>query len=188
MCAVARRATGSTASLMGSGSAPAPQRGYTYIALLVAVAVIGIGLAATSEVWSQSRQREKEQELLFSGEQFRQAIGLYYERTPGAVKRYPEKLQDLLEDKRHLPPQRHLRKIYADPMTGKTDWALVPAPGGGFMGVHSRSDGTPLKSANFAEAHASFEGARQYSQWRFVYQPIHNPSLPPTAVPAQRVR
>jgi type II secretory pathway pseudopilin PulG len=164
------------------------QRGYTYIALLLAVALIGAGLAGTSEVWSHSRQREKERELLFIGEQFRQAIALYYERTPGAVKRYPEKLQDLLEDKRHLPPQRHLRKVYADPMTNKPDWGLVPAPGGGFMGVHSRSEGIPVKSANFAEAQASFRGARRYSQWRFIYQPIQNLPLPTAPAPAQAVR
>ena len=170
---------------MPSGRALLHQRGYTYIALLIAVTLIGVALTAASEVWSQSRQREKEQELLFIGEQFRQAIGLFYERTPGAVKRYPEKLQDLLEDKRYLPPQRYLRKVYVDPMSGKPDWALVPAPGGGFMGVHSRSEGMPLKSANFAEAPASFKGARRYSQWRFIYQPIQNPSLPLAPAPAR---
>ncbi|MGQ0750113.1 MAG: type II secretion system protein [Betaproteobacteria bacterium] len=173
---------------MASGSVALRQQGYTYIALLIAVALIGVGLAAASEVWSQSRQREKEQELLFVGEQFRQAIGLYYERTPGAVKRYPEKLQDLLEDKRHLPPQRHLRKVYADPMTGKPDWALVAAPGGGLMGVHSRSEVMPVKSANFAEAHATFKGALRYSRWQFIYQPIQSPSLPTAPAPAREVR
>ena len=70
-------------------------------------------------------------------------------------------------------------------MTGKPDWALVPAPGGGFMGVHSRSEQMPLKSANFAEADASFTAARRYSQWRFIYQPIQNPSLPLAPPPAR---
>ena len=78
------------------------QRGFTYLAMLIAVALIGVGLVAGSEVWSHSRQREKEQELLFIGEQFRRAIGQYYERTPGAVKRYPDKLQDLLDDPRFV--------------------------------------------------------------------------------------
>ena len=77
------------ARLMRSGRGGPSQGGFTYLALLIAVALIGIGLVAASEVWSQSRQREKEQELLFIGEQFRQAIGMYYERTPGAVRRYP---------------------------------------------------------------------------------------------------
>lgn len=119
---------------MRSGSPDRAQRGFTYIALLLAVALIGVGLIATSEVWSQSRQREKERQLLFIGNQFRQAIGRYYERTPGAVKRYPEKLQDLLEDKRYLVTQRYLRKIFRDPMTGKTEWGIIPAPGGGIIG------------------------------------------------------
>jgi hypothetical protein len=63
----------------------------------------------------------------------------------------------------------------------------MPAPGGGFMGVHSRSDATPLKSANFSEAHASFRGAQRYSQWWFVYQPTQNPSLLPVPAPAREV-
>lgn len=168
---------------MRSGSSRR-QCGFTYLALLVAVAILGIGLVAGSEVWSQSRQREKERELLFIGEQFRQAIGLYYERTPGAVKRYPQKLQDLLEDRRYLSLQRYLRKIYADPMTGKPDWGVVPAPGGGIMGVYSQSGERPLKSANFPEAHAAFESAQRYSQWRFVHQPVHLGVPPPLGVQA----
>src|SRR6266852_4037970 len=107
------------------------QAGFTYLVAMFAV---------TSEVWSQSRQREKEKELLFVGGQFREAIALYYQRTPGAVKRYPEKIEDLLEDKRYLSLQRYLRKIHADPMTGKSQWGTIAAPGGGIIGVHSLSD------------------------------------------------
>ncbi|MGB3934164.1 MAG: type II secretion system protein, partial [Burkholderiales bacterium] len=110
------------------------QRGFTYLAALFFVAVAGLGLAVTGELWSHARQREKETELAWVGQQFRQAIGLYYQRSPGAVKRYPERLEDLLEDKRYLTVQRYLRRVYADPITGKADWGLVPAPGGGIMG------------------------------------------------------
>lgn len=165
---------------MPNGKDLARQRGFTYLALLIAVAVIGIGLVAASEVWSQSRQREKEQELLFIGEQFRRAIGLYYERTPGGVKRYPEKLQDLLEDSRYLVKQRYLRKIFVDPMTGKQDWGVVVAPGGGIMGVFSQSGERPIKSANFSEENKKFKGAQRYSQWRFIYEPVMIPMLPGT--------
>ncbi|MCI3953246.1 MAG: hypothetical protein K0R53_2745 [Burkholderiales bacterium] len=172
---------------MHSGRVDAAQLGYTYLALLIAVAVIGVGLVAASEVWSQTRQREKEQELLFIGEQFRQAIGAYYERTPGAVKRYPEKLQDLLEDKRYLAKQRYLRKLFVDPITGKADWGVVPAPGGGIMGVYSKSEDRPLKTANFSDENKNFDGARRYAQWRFVYQPVVNPVLQaPAPLPPQR--
>ena len=168
---------------MSSGRLAGAQRGFTYLALLITVAVIGVGLAAGSAVWSQSRQREKEQELLFIGDQFRQAIGRYYERTPGVVKHYPEKLQDLLEDKRYLVTHRHLRKTFVDPITGKSEWGLVPAPGGGIMGVYSRSNETPIKTAGFTEENQDFEGAQRYSQWRFIYQPVSNPVLTRPPVP-----
>lgn len=152
---------------MNSGS---QQRGFTYLAALLLVGVVGLGLAATAETWSHARQREKETELLWIGEQFRQAIGLYYQRTPGAVKRYPEKIEDLLEDKRYLSAQRYLRRIYRDPMTGRTDWAVVAAPGGGIMGV---------KSSATAESIRRHKDAKRYADWTFVYEPP-----PPT--PAKR--
>jgi len=147
------------------------QAGFTYLVAMFAVAVAGLLLAVASEVWSQSRQREKEKELLFVGGQFREAIALYYQRTPGAVKRYPEKLEDLLEDKRYLSMQRYLRKIYPDPITSKAAWGLVAAPGGGIMGVYSLSGATPIKSDNFSPADEAFTGSKKYSEWRFQYIP-----------------
>jgi type II secretory pathway pseudopilin PulG len=152
------------------------QRGFTYLALLLAVAALGLGLAATGEVWSQSRQREKEVELLFIGKQFREAIGRYYERTPGGVKQYPNKLEDLLEDKRYPNPQRYLRKIFPDPMGVESPWGLVKAPDGGIMGVYSLSEAAPIKTARFAERDEPFDGAHRYSDWQFIYNP------PPPAV------
>jgi type II secretory pathway pseudopilin PulG len=159
------------ASSMNSGKSSRSQDGFTYLAMLLAVAVIGVGLAATGIVWSQSRQREYEQELLFIGNQFRQAIALYYRRTSGAAKRYPAKLEDLLEDKRYATTQRYLRKIYVDPMTGKSEWGLVKAPDGGIMGVYSLSKTAPIKSRRFAVRDQAFEGAATYSEWLFFYAP-----------------
>jgi type II secretory pathway pseudopilin PulG len=156
---------------MSSGNAHRSQRGFTYLVAMFAVAIAGLLLALTSELWSQSRQREKEKELLYIGGQFRHAIALYYLRTPGAVRRYPEKLEDLLEDKRYLSMQRYLRRVYADPMTGKSQWGIIPAPGGGIMGVHSFSDQRPIKSANFDAQSQSFTGGARYSEWKFIYEP-----------------
>src|SRR2546427_11017738 len=113
------------------------QRGFTYLVAMFAVAIAGLLLAVTSEVWSQSRQREKEKELLYVGDRFREAIALYYQRTPGTVKRYPEKLEELLEDKRYLSMPRYLRKVHADPMTGKSQRGTIAAPGAGITGGHS---------------------------------------------------
>lgn len=146
---------------MRSGKHP---RGFTYLTALFLVAALGAGLAVTGEIWSHARQRDKEAELLWIGNQFKQAIGLYYQRSPGAVKRYPEKLEDLLEDKRYLTMQRYLRKIYNDPIIGKPHWGLVVAPGGGIMGIHSLAEGSPVNSR--AQA-----GAASYRDWRFEYLP-----------------
>lgn len=128
-------------------------------------------LARTGIDWSQSGQREKERELLFVGNQFRQAIAQYYQRTPGMVKRYPTKLDDLLSDTRYNPPQHYLRKIYLDPVTNLQQWGLIISPEGGIMGVHSKSDMTPIKTTNFDYVNQAFEGASKYSKWVFAYIP-----------------
>jgi type II secretory pathway pseudopilin PulG len=145
-------------------------RGFSYLGLLIAVALMGIALAAVGEVWSTTAQRERERELLFVGGQFRQAIGRYYEASPG-VKQYPRKLDDLLEDKRFPVVKRHLRQIYLDPMTGKPDWGLL-TQGDQILGVYSLSKDTPLKIANFQLADAFLADSTSYSQWRFVYAPL----------------
>lgn len=164
---------------MNSGKACARQRGFTYLLAMFAVAIAGLLLSVTGEVWSQSRQREKEQELLYLGGRFREAIGLYYQRTPGAVKRYPEKLEDLLEDKRYLSLQRYLRKLYPDPMTGRPQWGTVPAPGGGIMGVFSLSNEGPIKSANFGVGSEGLAGGSRYADWKFIYEPPEGSVQPP---------
>jgi type II secretory pathway pseudopilin PulG len=146
------------------------ERGFTYLGMLVIVALMGFGLAAFGELYSHAAQREKERELLFIGSQFRDAIASYYNRSPGA-KVYPKKLDDLVEDKRFPMPQHHLRRVYSDPMTGKAEWGLVEAPGGGFMGVHSLSEETPIKSGNFSTKEASFADAENYTKWMFTYSP-----------------
>jgi type II secretory pathway pseudopilin PulG len=146
------------------------QGGFTYLGVLIIVAVMGAGLAAFGQLYSHASQREKERELLFIGNQFRTAIASYYNKSPGA-KVYPKKLEDLLEDRRFPMPQRHLRRVYNDPMTGKAEWGMVEAPGGGFMGVHSLSEETPIKSGNFGMKEQAFEGAEHYTKWMFTYSP-----------------
>jgi hypothetical protein len=158
------------------------------------VALLGAGMAAYGEIASHAAQREKERELLFVGNQFRQAIGAYYERTPGAVKKFPQQLDELLKDARYPTPQRHLRRIYADPMTGKAEWGIIQAPGGGIMGVYSLSQARPVKSGNFTSRDASLAGAARYADWQFSYvpatpfgpaAPAQAGSAPATVTPAQ---
>lgn len=101
------------------------QKGVVYLWALFTVTVAGVVLAGTGQVWQIKAQREKEQELLFIGDQFRKAIMSYYNNPLTGVRQYPEKLEDLLEDKRGPVPIRHLRKIYIDPMTRDDEWGLV---------------------------------------------------------------
>jgi type II secretory pathway pseudopilin PulG len=148
------------------------QGGFTYIGFLVFIAIAAAGLAAYGEVASHATQREKEAELLFRGNAYQAAIGSYYKKE----QRYPTSLEALLEDKRYPMPVRHLRKLYADPMTGEADWVLIDAPGGGVMGVRSRSEDAPVKTGNFLVKNQSFEGAQRYADWQFVHSP---PGLSP---------
>lgn len=147
------------------------QGGFTYLAILFAIAVAGVILARAGVNWSQDAQREKEKELLFIGNEYRKAIMLYYERTPGAVKKYPAKLEDLLTDTRFVTPQHCLRKLYRDPVTAQAQWALVMSSEGGIMGVHSLSTAAPIKTAGFGHADVAFEGAGRYAEWVFSYTP-----------------
>jgi type II secretory pathway pseudopilin PulG len=152
-----------------SSSAARRAAGFTYVGLLIAVALLSIGLAGAGEVWSTAARREREAQLLFAGDQFRRALDSYYEGSPG-VKRYPTSLEALLEDRRLPTTRRHLRRLYADPMTGKPDWALVRLPGGEIVGVHSVSTDRPLKRAGFGPSDEAFGTAESYRQW--VFRPV----------------
>jgi type II secretory pathway pseudopilin PulG len=147
------------------------QQGFTYIGAMVLVAILGVVLAAAGEVWHVAQKREKEQELLFVGNQMRRALALYYEHTPAVGRRYPLSLEELLKDPRYPNTQRYLRKLYADPVTGSTEWGLLKGPNGEILGVHSRSEEEPLKKSQFSLADRNFEGKQKYSEWVFMYTP-----------------
>jgi type II secretory pathway pseudopilin PulG len=152
-------------------SAGRRERGFTLAGALILIAVLGAGMAAYGEMASHAAQRQKEEELLFVGNQFRQAIAAFYEGTPGAVKRFPQKLEQLLEGQRFPVPRRHLRRLYADPMTGQRQWGLVEAPQGGIMGVYSLSTARPIKTGGFAARDLTLSEATRYSDWAFTYGP-----------------
>jgi type II secretory pathway pseudopilin PulG len=165
---------------------PCRSGGFTYIGLLIFIAIMGVGLAGTGVVIHQQAQREKEKALLFVGDQFRRAIGQYYERSPGGDKRFPQSLEDLLLDKRQPAIQRYLRRLYRDPMTSKPEWGLVRGPGDSIIGVHSLSDAKALKTSGFPERYADFEGKESVAEWKFVYSsaapaPTSSPTQPAAA-------
>lgn len=156
--------------------------GYTYVIVLLWVALVGIGLAVTGQVWHTTAQREREEELLFIGEEFRRALTSYYETSPG-VKRFPPSLAVLVRDERQGIVRRHLRRVYADPMTGQAEWGLVRQPDGGIVAVHSLAKGKPLRSGNFTGAQEAFSGKQRYSDWVFRVESFVAPPAPGTATP-----
>lgn len=147
------------------------QAGFTYIGVLFLVVLLGISLALASTLYAFKQQREKEQQLLFIGHQYRNAIKSYYEKTPGSVKRYPRNFNDLIEDNRFLSKQRHLRRIYTDPMTLNKSWGIIKSPDGRMMGVRSLSEEKVLKVSNFSFVDRLLNGQSKYSEWRFIYKP-----------------
>lgn len=148
------------------------QAGFSYIGVLLAVAIVGIAMTAANRYWSTLLQREKETELLYRGNQIREAIRSYYLHPPaGQPKQYPRTVEDLLKDPRYPQTRRHLRRWYSDPMTNNDRWILIRDAGGRIKGVHSPHQGRPFKHGGFPKAYQSFETAASYADWKFVFTP-----------------
>jgi type II secretory pathway pseudopilin PulG len=150
--------------------------GFTYIGLLILLAIIGITSAASLQVGSVLQRRAAEEELLEIGTEFRNALLSYANATPVGVSRAPQTLQDLVKDPRYPGVRRHLRKLYADPITGKEEWGVVYAlDGNGIVGVYSLSQAKPIKIGNFDQAFPGFANRNTYREWVFgiVPQPLH---------------
>jgi len=146
------------------------QQGFTLLALLFLVAGLGVAMAALGTVWHTAAQREKERELLFIGNQYRQAIESFWKMPipVGTVRRLPKNFDELLSDPRFPNTVRHLRRIYRDPMTVAAEWGLVKDPDGGISGVYSIAEGKPFKVAGFPLVYAHFEAAKSYRDWVFL--------------------
>src|SRR6185436_9261365 len=99
------------------------QHGYAMAALLIGMSIMAIMMTVAMPTWRQLNQREKETELVFRGEQYARAIGLYQRKMgPGTL---PPTIDVLVE-------QRFIRKKFKDPVTGEDFVPLaqtVNAPG-----------------------------------------------------------
>jgi type II secretory pathway pseudopilin PulG len=113
------------------------QKGFTYLLLLVAITMLAVALAAIGTLTSAIVRHSKRDELAWVGHQYVNAIGDYYQASPGSVSVYPRELSDLVEDRRYLTIRRHIRELYLDPLSGEFDWKQITAPDGGLMGVES---------------------------------------------------
>src|SRR4029450_10878607 len=104
-------------SMKLAGQARRTERGYAMAALLVAMAVMAILMTAAMPVWKQSAQREREEELIFRGQQYVHAIGLFQRKYANA---FPPTIDILVQ-------QKFLRKKYKDPITGEDFVPLTQA-------------------------------------------------------------
>lgn len=146
--------------------------GFTYVSVLILAAIIGLTATTALQVGSIVERHAAEQELLAIGKEFRQALTSYAMISPPGHKRAPDSLQHLLRDRRFPVVQRHLRKLYADPLTGKEEWGLVMAPdGSGIVGIHSLSQAAPIKIGNFEPLLQHFSDKSSYRQWVFTALP-----------------
>ncbi|MFZ0415605.1 MAG: hypothetical protein WAL78_03865 [Candidatus Acidiferrales bacterium] len=96
------------------------ERGYALLFVLFLVATVVIGASvAVLDVYTQG-QREKETEMIWRGEQYERAIGLFYRKFG----RFPTSVDDLVK------PQnggaRFLREAYKDPMNKEDgSWRFI---------------------------------------------------------------
>jgi type II secretory pathway pseudopilin PulG len=105
------------------------QAGYTLLMVVFMVAtMIILAAAAAPNILTQGR-REKEEELVWRGQQYARAIGLYYRK----FRKYPTKVEDLTKQTNGV---RFLRQAYTDPMN-KDDgsWRFIyVGPNGQLIG------------------------------------------------------
>jgi hypothetical protein len=157
--------------------------GFSFLWTLLLVAFLSLGVTVGVEVDSTMSQRARERELLSVGRQFKAAIASYHEsKLLAGRKEFPATLDDLLLDSRGPGVNRHLRKVFVDPMTGKAEWGLVRVAGR-IVGVHSLSDKRPIKQDGFDVDEAGFRHKRMVSEWVFSYtgrpQDAGKPTPPP---------
>jgi type II secretory pathway pseudopilin PulG len=156
--------------------------GFTYLAVMFSIVLIGLSLTGAVQQWKTIMQREKEAELLFRGDQIKDAVERYYRAPRAGTNQYPRSLEELLKDPGSSATKRYLRKLYKDPITND-DWVLVKDGAGRVKGVHSRSPAEPIKKANFTDEYKGFEGKTKYSDWVFEFTP-GAPTPPVGAQPA----
>lgn len=157
-------------------------RGAALLVVMVVVVLLSLATLVPLRNEQQAMQRERERELLFIGEQFRQALASYAAASPVGTRKTPGSWADLLEDKRFPNARRHLRRVYSDPMTGQADWSLL-RQNGGIVGVASSSARAPLKRSGFAAVEPQFVDAASYADWKFVPQLVAQSALTPPTTP-----
>lgn len=125
------------------------ERGFALLLVFLMAASIAIMMYMELPRQSFERQRDKEQLLIDRGEQYRQAIRIYYRK----FKQYPATLEALDETN----GVHFLRHKYKDPMTGKDEWRLIHVgPGGVFTDSKTQAPPDPNKDSNKDKGPSTF--------------------------------
>ena len=163
---------------------------------MVGLAIAAVMMTVALPTWRQMVRREQEAELVFRGQQYVRAIGLFQKKAgPGVLPPNPDVLVS----------QRHLRRRYKDPITGK-DFAILTASAQatgtgvpGALGASGRTGSSaPARQASAAQAAVPaapvagaagrggmlgvaststeesirlYEGRDHYNQWPFIFVP-----------------
>jgi|KBSSwiStaDraftv2_1062776.scaffolds.fasta_scaffold633792_1 type II secretory pathway pseudopilin PulG len=169
------------------------QHGYAMVALIVAMTIMAIMMTVAMPTWRQMAQREKEAELVFRGQQYAHAIGLFQRKAgPGVL---PPSIDALVEG-------HYLRKKYKDPITDQdfdllnagtptpgastANPALQPGPAGrgntattpgaasgqsgnSAAGSMGRGGVMGVASKSKAPSIRIYNGRTHYNEWQFVY-------------------
>lgn len=162
------------------------ERGFTLAGLIVILTIVMIFIAFTvPRQWSAIMQRDRERQTIFVMKQYARSI-YEFQKTKGN----PVKLDQIKEAR--LP--RYIRGVngeYADPLTGKVDWILVPAgavtrtvdPATGkqttnFNGAASPKDYVGpfvgVRPPVSGKAYISLNGADTYETWVYTVDDLKN--------------
>jgi type II secretory pathway pseudopilin PulG len=144
------------------------QRGFGWLFVLIMLAVTSATGALVAQRWSDQMSREKERLLLRVGNAYAQALAEYRASSPGSDKRYPQTLEQLVLDDRFVGKRRHLRTLYADPITGQPDWVLLRDARGDITGVRSRSEKQPWVRVAQRLDFTDLPAAERYADWAFT--------------------
>lgn len=143
--------------------------GFTYVGLIVLVAIIGLVTATTIKLGALMQRRAAEEALLEVGAAFGDALKSYANASAPGQRLTPATLEELLLDPRFPTPRRHLRQVYADPVTGEAKWGLLRGVDKvGIVAVYSLSGAKPIKLANFDSRFVGFDNRQRLSDWKFV--------------------
>ena len=180
------------------------ESGYALLVVILLAALVLIALSAVVPQVLTQGQREKEEELIFRGEQYRRAIGVFYKKFG----RYPNSVEELLRTNE----RSFLRREYRDPMSLDGKWRFIRVgPNGEFIGAHGRrsskkpgeedeggdegdgeeeteeppaggppegdNESLPLAgvaSRSSARSIRIYQGEERYDFWEFIYDPAQD--------------